>query len=349
VAPVGAGDNLFLDRPSRAEHQSSECHMDNATTLMPLFYVLIFPGFAFLVAFSLLAEFFDRKVYARLQNRQGPPWYQPLADLIKLLGKEDIVTDAADRAMVTAVPLFGLAAVVASFLYIPLWTADWAFSFTGDIVVIIYLLTIPAFVLVLLGWYSPNPFGSLGTSRVIAQLFGYEVPFTLAMLTPAIVAQSWKLTDILRYQADHQWFIVLTPIAFIGALVALIGKLERVPFDIPHAKTEIVGGPMTEYTGRKLALLRMMFQTETVVGAAFIAVAFLGGPYLFGLTAGLEGSFLGALVGFLIVMLKSVLLILVLSLIKALFARLRIEQMVRWCLLWLTVPLLIQILAVVVL
>lgn len=322
--------------------------MDNATSLMPLFYVLIFPGFVFLVAFSLLAEFFDRKVYARLQNRQGPPWYQPLADMIKLLGKEDIVTDEADRPVVTLVPLFGLAAVVASFLYVPLWTAAWPFSFQGDLVVIIYLLTIPAFVLVLLGWYSPNPFGALGTGRVITQLFGYEVPFTLAMLTPAIVAQSWKVTDILAYQTEHPWFIAITPIAFFGAVVALIGKLERIPFDIPHAKTEIVEGPMTEYTGRKLALLKMMFQTETVVGAALIAVVFLGGPYLFGLTAGLEGSFLGALVGFVIVMLKALVIVFILSVIKALFSRLRIEQMVHWCLVWLTIPLLIQILIVTV-
>jgi len=322
--------------------------MDAGNELMSLFYILIFPGFAFLVAFGLFADFFDRKVVARLQNRQGPPWYQPLADMIKLLGKEDIITDHADRGIVNLIPLFGLASVAAAFLYVPLWSVEWPFSFTGDLVVIVYLLTIPAFVLVLLGWYSPNPFGSLGTGRVITQLFGYEVPFTLALLTPAIVAESWQVTELLRFQLMDTWFIGITPVAFFVAIIALVGKLERIPFDIPHAETEIVEGPMTEYTGRKLALLKMMFQTEMVVGSALIAVLFLGGPYFPGITAALAGTVAGTVVGFLIVLVKTLLMIFLLSLIKALFARLRIEQMVNWCLVWLTIPILLQILFIVV-
>ncbi len=315
--------------------------MDTAD-LMPLFYVLIFPGFVFLLSFALFTEYFDRKVYARLQNRIGPRWYQPLADMIKLLGKEDIVTDDADTAIVTAIPLFGLASVVAAFLYIPLWTSDWAFSFQGDLIVIAYLLTLPAFVLVLLGWYSPNPFGSIGTGRVLTQLFGYEVPFTLALLTPAIVGQTWNLSELLAYQQSGTWFVVTVPIAFVVAFIALIGKLERVPFDAPHAETEIVEGPMTEYTGRKLALLKMMFSAETVVGAALLAVLYLGGPYFPG-TESLTG-FVGSLVGFIIILVKMMVIIFMLSVCKGLFARLRIDQMVRWCLTWLTIPILIQIL-----
>ena len=316
-------------------------------SLIPLFYVLIFPGFVFLVGAGFLAEFFDRKVYARLQNRQGPPWFQPFADIVKLLAKEDIVTDDADRGMVNIVPLFGLAAVAASFLYVPLWTASWPFSFTGDLIVIVYLLTIPAFVLVLLGWYSPNPFGSLGTGRVITQLFGYEVPFMLALLTPALVAQSWRVTDLLTYQTTHYWFVITTPIAFYVAVVALVGKLERIPFDIPHAETEIVEGPMVEYTGRKLALLRMMFQTEMVVGSALIAVIFLGGPYCPWIAGALTGI-AASIVGFIVVMLKTLLIVFVLSVMKGLFARLRIEQMVHWCLLYLAIPILVQILIVII-
>ena len=324
--------------------------MDTAGSLMPIFYVLVFPGFLFLVAFSFFTEFFDRKVVARLQNRVGPPWYQPLADTIKLLAKEDIVTDHADRQVVSIVPLFGLAAVAASFLYIPLWTVDWPFSFQGDIVVICYMLTIPAFVLVLLGWYSPNPFGFLGTGRVLTQLFGYEVPFTLALLAPAIQTGSWRVTDILTYQADHLWFAAMTPVAFVVAVIALIGKLERVPFDAPHAETEIVDGPMTEYTGRKLALLKMMLQTETVVGAALIAVIFLGGPYFPGLTPLLTSgsAVVAAIIGTAVVMVKALAIVFVLSVVKAVVTRLRIEQLVKWCLLWLGIPMLLQVLYIVV-
>ncbi|HCU34722.1 MAG TPA: NADH-quinone oxidoreductase subunit H [Armatimonadetes bacterium] len=317
-------------------------------TVMPLFYVLIFPGFLFLLAFALFAEYFDRKVVARLQNRQGPPWYQPLADTIKLLSKEDIITHDADKPMVNTVPLFGLAAVAASFLYVPMWTKDWHFSFQGDLIVVLYLLTIPAFVLVLLGWYSPNPFGSIGTGRVVTQLFGYEVPFALALLAPAIAAQSWRITDLLAYQDDHYWFALITPIAFLVAIAGLVGKLERVPFDIPHAETEIVEGPMTEYTGRKYALLKLMFSTETVVGAVLIAAIFLGGPHLPWVTKAVAGTAVAPLVGFLAVVLKALFIVFLLSVIKAALTRLRIDQMVRWCLTWLTFPILIQILYIVI-
>jgi len=322
--------------------------MDNAGTLMPLFYILIFPGFAFLLAFGLFAEFIDRKLVARMQNRIGPPWYQPLADIIKLLSKEDIITKHADRSVVNLVPLFGLAAVVTAFLYVPLWPIKWPFSFTGDVIVIVYLLTIPAFVLVLLGWYSPNPYGAIGTGRVITQLFGYEVPFALALLTPAIAVQSWRVADIVGHQANNLWYIVLTPIAFFVALVALVGKLERTPFDIPDAECEIVEGPMTEYTGRKLALLRLTFQTEMVVGAAVIVAFFLGGPFIPWVDLGTTfAPALASVIGFLVAIIKILIVVFALSVIKAVFARLRIEQMVRWCLTWLAIPILVQILIVI--
>lgn len=319
--------------------------MDN---LMPLFYILIFPGFVFLLAFGMFAEFVDRKLVARMQNRVGPPWFQPLADIIKLLSKEDIVTKHADRPMVNLVPLFALAAVVTAFLYLPLWSIQWPFSFTGDVIVIIYLLTIPAFVLVLLGWYSPNPYGAIGTGRVITQLFGYEVPFALALLTPAIAVQSWRIADIVGYQADNLWYIILTPIAFLVALIALVGKLERTPFDIPDAECEIVDGPLTEYTGRKLALLRLTFQTEMVVGAAVIVAFFLGGPFIPWVDLGTNLTpALASLIGFLVTLVKILIVVFMLSAIKAVFARLRIEQMVEWCLTWLGIPILLQILIVV--
>ena len=251
--------------------------------------------------------------------------------------------------MVSLVPVFGLASVVTAFLYVPMWTADWPFSFTGDIIAVVYLLTLPAFVLVLLGWYSPNPYGAIGTGRVITQLFGYEVPFMLALLTPAIALQTWRISDILAYQQDHLWLIVTMPIAFYVSVVGLVGKLERIPFDIPHAECEIVEGPMTEYTGRKLAMLKLMLQTEMIVGAAIISVFFLGGPYLPGIDMAAALGATGAhVIGFFVMVAKILLIVFVLSVIKAVFARLRIEQMVQWCLTWLAIPILLQILYVII-
>jgi len=96
-----------------------------------LFYILIFPGFLFLIFFALGAEFLDRRIYARLQNRVGPPWFQPFADVIKLFGKEDMMPAEANPWMFTLAPLISLTAAVTAFIYIPLWQVMPAFSFQG--------------------------------------------------------------------------------------------------------------------------------------------------------------------------------------------------------------------------
>ena len=111
--------------------------------LLNLVSILVFPGFLFLVVMGMAGQFVDRKLYARLQNRVGPPWYQPVADVFKLLGKESVVPEEADRRMFTMAPIFALAAVIAAFMYIPLWSAKPVFSFQGDMVVVLYLLLIP--------------------------------------------------------------------------------------------------------------------------------------------------------------------------------------------------------------
>jgi len=104
---------------------------------------LIFPGFAFLSIYSFVMQFLDRKLYARLQNRKGPPWYQPLADFFKLLGKETLIPTDANKAMFRVIPVFCLASIAAAFLYIPVWGSNAAYSFEGDLIVVLYLLSIP--------------------------------------------------------------------------------------------------------------------------------------------------------------------------------------------------------------
>jgi NADH-quinone oxidoreductase subunit H len=308
--------------------------------------LIIFPGFIFLFFYSLFCEFIDRKVYARFQNRVGPPLFQPWADFFKLLSKEGLVPERADRKMFTAVPIIGIAAVVTAFLYIPIWSAKSVYPFTGDIIVVAYLLTLPALLLFLAGWHSTNPFGTVGGFRVLTQLFGYEVPFFLAILSPALVTGIWNLSDIVNYQLGHVWFICWLPLSFIVAIVSLVGKLERIPFDIPSAEQEIVAGPLVEYSGGRLALMRLMVDVEMVAGAALISVLFLAGfdipgVHLLGVPA--------AVVGFIAFVIKTLLIVFILSCIRALFARLRIEQMVTMCLKWLAPIAMVQLLIAVVL
>ena len=315
---------------------------------MPLIHIVVFPGFLFLVASGLALAWVDRKLVARFQNRVGPPVFQPLADLIKLLAKEDIIPEHASRAMFTLMPLVGLAGVIAAIIYIPLWGMQALHHFEGDLIVVLYLLTLPAFSLFLGGWYAHNPFATVGASRVLTQLFGYEVPFLLACLAPGVAAGSWNISVITTYQGQNGWLVLWVPVAFAVAVVSLIGKLERIPFDIPQAKTEIVTGPEVEYTGRRLAVLKLMFLAETVVAAVLIAALFLGGPHFWWIPYHTLPAWVSAIVGMVVVSVKVLLLVFFLALTKAALARLRIEQMVQWCLVYLGIPALLQIAFVII-
>jgi NADH-quinone oxidoreductase subunit H len=298
-----------------------------------LFSILIFPGLLFLSMFGMFAEFADRKLYARLQNRVGPPWYQPQADFIKLLSKEEIVPDDADHAVFKVLPAVALTGVLTSSIYIPLWTRYALFSFEGDAIVVLYLLTLPTLSFFLAGWYSSSLFPTIGAVRVLTQLFAYEVPLFMAILGPAIVAGSWSLSGVARFYGDHLGLWIFNLPGFVVAVVALQGKLERLPFDIPEAETEIVGGSLTEYGGRLLAFFRLAIDVELVVGAALLAAVFL--PFGLGLPAG---------AGFVLWLLKVLCIVALLAVIRTVMARLRIDQMVEFCWKYLATAAIFQVL-----
>ncbi len=284
------------------------------------FSILVFPGCLFVAVFGLIAEYIDRKLYARFQNRLGPPWFQPFADFIKLLSKEDIIPEEANAVMFKFAPLVAFAATITAFLYIPMWNTGSLVSFTGDVIVVLYLLTIPTLAFFIGAWYSTSLYARLGSIRSLTQLFAYEVPLFIGILAAALLANTWSLSEIMIFYNRHplHWLFNIT--GFGVSLVALMGKLEKTPFDIPEAETEIVGGSFVEYGGRLLALIRLTFDIEMVVGASLLAAVFLP----FGLTV-------NPYLGFIIFIVKVLFIITLLSLARTLFARLRIDQMVNFC------------------
>ena len=315
--------------------------------LRTLLYLLVYPGVLFLFLYSTFCEWFDRKVYARLQNRMGPTHtgrfglLQPIADFIKLLAKEDIVPEAADKRLFTVLPAIGLAVVSTAGLLLPVWNFDlsrptWT-SFPGDIVVILYLLSLPTLILFLAGWSSTNLFSTIGGSRVLTMLFGYEVPLFLSVLSPAILADSWRLAEIAAFYQARPALLLVNVVGFLVALVAVQAKLERTPFDIPHAETEIVGGTFTEYSGKKLALFRLTFDIELVVASGLLAAVFLGG---------FPG---GAVVGFIHFVVKTLFVIFLLSLLRALTSRIRVDQVVSFAWRYLAPLAVLQLLATILL
>ncbi len=283
----------------------------NNLTLPALVALLVFPGGLFLLAGGLVYEYVDRKLVARFQNRVGPRWFQPLADVVKLLAKEEIVPNGVHKGLFIALPVIGLAAALTAALYVPIVGFAPALSFRGDLIVTLYMLSVMTLCLGLAGANTADRFSLIGATRTLTQLFSYEAPFLLALLGPAIVAGTWQIGEINRYAQGSLWFIVMQPIGFLVALVGLMGKLELPPFDAPEAETEIVAGPLTEYSGRGLALFRIGKNVELVIGLTLVAAFYLGGianPLDF--------------------LWKTLLLLLVTAGLQSLFARLRIDQTV---------------------
>jgi len=313
--------------------------------LKTLLYLLVYPGLLFLFIYSTFCEWYDRKLYARLQNRMGPThtgrWgiLQPIADFVKLLAKEDVVPERADKTLFTLLPIIGLAIVVTAGLLLPLWPysedAIRMTSFSGDIIVLLYLLSLPTLIFFLAGWSSTNLFSTIGGTRVLTMLFGYEVPLFMSVLSPAILANSWRLAEIAQFYQKKPLLILPNLLGFVIAVICVQAKLERTPFDIPHAETEIVGGTFTEYSGKKLAFFRLMIDIELVVSSGLVAAVFLGG---------FPG---GPAIGLLNFVVKTLFVIFFLTLIRAFTSRIRVDQVVTFAWKYLAPLAVLQLLIVI--
>jgi len=275
------------------------------------FALLVFPGFAFLFVCAMAFGWIDRRVIARLEGRIGPPWFQPLADFIKLMAKEDILPLGTDEVVAAILPIISLAAVMTTSLYIPI-ASKTAITFEGDLILVLFLLSIPALAYFLAGWVSVGVYSVIGGNRALLQYFSYEVPFLMALSGPAILSGSWSISQVVQQQAHTVWGVFIQPLGFLLALIGLIGKLKRSPLDIPKAKSEIGAGPLTEFSGRKLALWYLTLHMQMVVGIFLLVNLFLG------------GSGVG-----LVFVVKALLILLILSVVSVLYARLRIDQLVN--------------------
>lgn len=280
-----------------------------------LFRMLIFPGFLFVFICALAFDWLDRRMIARFQGRVGPPWYQPLADFIKLLAKEDIVASGTGELAAAALPIGSLAAVLTASMYIPVGNIV-GVAFEGDLIVVLFLLSLPALAYFLAGWISVGVYSIVGGHRSLLQYFSYEVPFLMALASPAVLSGSWSIAGIRAYQAQTVWGALIQPLGFVLAVIGLIGKLKRDPLDIPKAKSEVVAGPLTDFSGRKLALWHLSMYMQTVLGIFLLVNLYFG-----------ESAFFEVLPAFPIFTLKALGILVVLSTASALYARLRIDQL----------------------
>jgi NADH-quinone oxidoreductase subunit H len=216
-------------------------------------------------------------------------------------------------------PVIALAAVSAAFLCVPTYKVTSVYHLEGDLIVVLYFLTLPTLTFFLAGWYSTSVYATIGSVRVLTQLFSYEVPLFMALLAPALLAESWSLSGIALYYSQHPLYVLLNIPALAVAVVACQGKLERVPFDLPEAETEIVSGAFVEYSGRLYAIFHLVMDAELVVVASIIAAVFL--PFYSA----------NPLWGFGLYVLRTLAVLFVLALFRAVMARVRIDQMVQFC------------------
>ncbi len=284
-----------------------------------LFDFFVF-GFLLTAIAGLIASWIDRKVTARVQYRVGPPLLQPLIDLVKLSGKELLIPQTASRTTFLAAPVVGLSSVI--LVSTLLWMNDISFgrTFLGDLFVAVYLLAMPSISIMMGGFASGNPLASLGASREMKLVLSYELPFVLAVIVVVIKSGfAIRLGDILMFQAQHGAIIGSLSgfLAFLAAMMCVQAKLGLVPFDMPEAETEIVGGPLIEYSGPGLAIYRLMKNMLLFVLPFFVMILFLGGWQWDG-----ANGFWG--------LLKYIGLVAVVTVIRNINARLRIDQAMRF-------------------
>lgn len=239
----------------------------------------VFPG---IVAYMVWLE---RKVAARFQDRIGPNrvgplgLLQPIADAIKLLTKEDIVPRAADRWVHLAAPVL---VIVSSFLVmavIPFAVGLAPVDLPSGMVYLIAASSISPLGIFLAGWASRNKYSLLGAMRAIAQLVSYEVPQVLSTVPIVLWAGSLSLVTVFDRQLDFGWFICSPPgfLAFVILLIASIAEVNRTPFDLPEAESEIIAGYHTEYSSMRFGLFFLAEYLSVFAVSCVATVLFLGG------------------------------------------------------------------------
>jgi NADH-quinone oxidoreductase subunit H len=244
-----------------------------------IFYLLIFPGLLFTGTLGLVVGWVDRKVSARFQFRVGPPFLQNFNDFFKLLGKETILVKDGIHSLFVAAPFiaFAMLTLVSAMVGVALFFHT---GFGADILVIMYLLMIYSIMVILGGTSTGNVYSSLGAGREIKLLLADELVFILVCLIPIVKSgYALNLEDILAYQAAEGSFIgsVSGVIAFIMGILCIQAKMTLPPFHIPEAETELVEGPLMEYSGPPLAFWKLNHMMMYVTFPFLLILLFLGG------------------------------------------------------------------------
>ncbi len=286
--------------------------------------VAIIAALLFLVVVVMFQTYLERRVIARMQDRWGPnrvgKWglLQPVADVVKLLLKEDVRPRTADPVVHFLAPIIVVVPALLAYAVIPFGDGMAIADVNIGLLFIVAISAVGTLGIVVAGWGSGNKYSVLGGMRAAAQMISFEVPLVLALISPLLIVGSLSMVDIVNAQSVVP-LAVLQPVAFVVYLIAGIAEVNRAPFDIPEAESELVAGFHTEYSGMKWALFFLAEYLNSFLVAAIAATVFL---------AGWQGPILPPYIWF---VLKAGFLFVVMIWVRATWPRLRVDQLMGFC------------------
>lgn len=314
------------------------------TTLVGLFFGL--PAFVFIWA--------ERKVAGRIQDRLGPTrvggrfgWLQSLADGIKLIQKEDLAPEAADKMLFRLAPYIVVVSSFAAFMFLPFSQGLVAVVMDAGLFIALAVLSIEVLGIILAGYASGSKWSLFGGMREAAQMVSYEVPLGITAVIPVVVAGTLNLGDIVQMQSGglHNWIIFNSPFTFFAFFVfftVTLASNKRAPFDLAEAESELVGGFHTEYSGMRWSFFFLAEYASMFFVSAVAAILFLGGwwtgiPPIDNALSSMAADSVGGLyflrvVGMKVLLVKAGLMVFVQIWIRWTLPRLRIDQVMTTCL-----------------
>ena len=295
----------------------------NAVTVVNFLVIAIILVLMPVIA-TLTLTWMERKVIGRIQNRIGPnrvgPWgiFQAIADAVKMLVKEDIIPDGADRPVFNLAPILIAGAAGLLWAVMPFGKGMVGVDLNVGVLYLVAVGSITTVAVIMAGWASNNKFALIGAFRVVAQLLSYEVPMILAIATVVLISGTMSTMGIV--EAQQVPFILLVPVAFIAYFIAGSAEVGRAPFDLLEADSEIVAGYFIEYSGLKFGWFYIAEYGNLFAISAITTTLFLGGwrgPFSHEVPA----------LGPLYFIVKTLLVVFVLMWIRGTWPRFRIDQM----------------------
>ncbi len=312
---------------------------------LEIILMITVPGIIFIVLMALVIDWVDRKIYARGQSRKGPPFLQPLYDVVKLTAKESIIPRGVSKFWMTVLPIAFIATALTGALMIPIVVLNDAktlvtgfASFEYDVFFVMLVLLSYGMLIYFMGYVTKNPFAQTGSTRSLLQVLSFEIPLGFSLLVPILIVGidnpdakfnlAYISEGLYRGVGDQPLYIIGIVIALVISVIVMMAELEEFPFDSPLSHTELADGWLVEFGGWRYALIHLGERIGAFFIGGLIVTLFLGGPYI-GPANLTEIVFVDGILHLLFFLIKLILVIVVMSFLRTLISRIRIDQSVR--------------------